>query len=118
MTLLLDGDTEGMAFSQAQELPAGLAFLALEAMDHQAWLYLGRETGAGFTYEAAGPANALCDGELVWDITWDPTGQWAAVICEEEVKLISLEGASEENLTPFLQPLTWLTERPVVFWGP
>jgi len=118
VTLLLDGDTEGMAFFQAQELPEGLAFLGHEAWDHDVRLYLGREKAAGFTYEAAGPTDALCDGELVWDITWDPTGQWAAVSCEEEVKLISLEGGREENLTPFLQPLTWLTEQPVVFWGP
>lgn len=121
VTLLLDGDTEALAFYRAQELPEGLAFLALDGLANEARLYLGRETASGFAYEAAGPADALCKGGLVWDIAWDPTGQWAAVSCEEEVKLISLEGASEENLNPFLQPLTWLTERfserPLVFWG-
>lgn len=117
VTLLLDGHVEDLAFYRAQELPEGLAFLALEAMDHEARLYLGRETAAGFTYKAAGPANALCDGELTWDIVWDPTGQWAAVSCNETVKLLSLADGSEEDLKPFLRPLTWLTERPVVFWG-
>jgi len=118
VTLLLDGGTEALAFYRAQELPEGLTFLALDGMVNEVRLYLGHETATGFAYEAAGPTDALCNGGLARDITWDPTGQWAAVSCEEEVKLISLDGASEENLTPFLQPLTWLTERPMVFWGP
>jgi WD40 repeat protein len=117
VSLLLDGDNEGMAFYRAQELPAGLVFLVVEAMDHEARLYLGQETDTGFTYKAAMPANALCAGELVWDITWDPTGQWAAVSCKETVKLISLADGSEEDLSPFLRPLSWLTEQPLVFWG-
>jgi hypothetical protein len=117
VSLLLDGDNEAMAFYRAQELPEGLAFLALGELADEERLYLGHETATGFAYEAAGPEDALCNGGLVWDIAWDPTGQWAAVSCEEEVKLISLEGGSEENLMPFLQPLTWLTERSVVFWG-
>ena len=118
VSLLLDGDNEAMGFYRAQELPEGLAFLAVGELADEERLYLGHETATGFAYEAAGPADALCNEGLVRDIAWDPTGQWAAVSCEGEVKLISLEGGREENLTPFLQPLSWFrTEWPVVFWG-
>ena len=102
VTLLLDGDTEALAFYRAEELPEGLAFLALDGLANEARLYLGRETASGFAYEAAGPADPLCSQGTVWDIAWDPTGQWAAVSCEGEVRLISLEGTAGENLTPFL----------------
>jgi WD40 repeat protein len=117
VTLLLDGDVEALDFYRAQEVPEGLVFLGLDVMGDGARLYLGSESDSGFTYEAIGPADPLCNGGPVWDIVWDPTGQWAAVTCQEEVKLISLDGGSQEDLTPFLQPLDWPTERSVLFWG-
>lgn len=117
VTLLLDGDVEALAFYRAQEVPEGLVFLGFDVMGDGTRLYLGSESDSGFTYEAIGPADPLCHGGPVWDIVWDPTGQWAAVTCQEEVKLISLDGGSQEDLTPFLQPLDWPTERSVLFWG-
>jgi sugar lactone lactonase YvrE len=117
VTLLLDGDREALAFYRAQELPEGLAFLALDGLANETRLYLGRETATGFAYEAAGPADPLCSQGPVWDIAWDPTGQWAVVSCQGEVRLISLEGTDGENLTPFLEPLL-MREQSAMFWGP
>lgn len=115
--ILLNGEVEQKAFFEAQELPAGLAFLAYEGYSQEARLYLGQETAAGFDYKVAGPAGPLCNQGPIWNIVWDPTGQWAAVRCGSEVKLISLEGSAEENLTPFLEPLA-MGERSMIFWVP
>ena len=79
VTLLLDGDVEALDFYRAQEVPEGLVFLGLDVMGDGARLYLGSESDSGFTYEAIGPADPLCNGGPVWDVVWDPTGQWAAV---------------------------------------
>jgi hypothetical protein len=117
VTVLLEGETERLGFFWAQELPEGLAFMAYDETVNEAQLYLGQKTAEGFVYKAAGPSGRLCDQGGLWGLVWDPTGQWAAIRCESTVKLISLDGAVEEDLAPFLGPLS-KEEQPAVFWGP
>lgn len=111
---LIVGELEGLFISNAHEINTGVAFLA--SIDFQgARLYLGHQTEQGFRYEPAGPEPPLCKNPI--EITWDPTGKFAALSCHEEVYIITLDGTMEINLAPYLGSLAGEPYLKVL-WGP
>lgn len=122
---ILEGEMAQLAVTDAQELPAGITFLARDMSvrdgtsghtpDYR--LYLGHQLPDGFQYAPVGPDRALCGPSFIWDIAWEPKGQLAAVACYQgEVYLISLDGTVDLDLSPYLDPLG--SKNPSeLFWG-
>lgn len=118
LELLVSGEAEGLFIYHAQELPAGVAFLASDpAVLRETRLYLGHRTEDGFVYAPAGPDHSLCSSGYVRDITWDPAGQFALLSCSQGVQLISLDGGVDVDLAPFLGPLAG-EDSVETLWGP
>ncbi len=114
---LVAGETQGLYIYRAQELPDGIAFLALQVESEELQLYLGRQTDDGFSYAPAGPDRYLCDYSHARDIAWDPMGRLAVISCVRGAQLVSLDGTVDVNLVRVLDPL--LDENYLkVFWGP
>jgi hypothetical protein len=112
---LMSGADEGLFIHKAQELPAGIAFLAFRD-PQETQLYLGQETESGFSYAPAGPARYLCSSGYLRDIAWDPAGRLAVLSCDRGLQLVSLDGTVDVDLTPFLGPLS--DQGPLkVVWG-
>ena len=118
---LIDGEVEGLYVYNAQELPAGIAFLARPSGNPQETrLYLGRQAEDGFRYAPVGPDHALCSPGYVRDVAWDPAGCLAVLSCDRGAQLISLDETDVSgwvDLTPFLGPLAG-EDHLQVFWGP
>jgi hypothetical protein len=117
---LIDGEAAGMAISKAQEYPNGIIFLAwetdLENGTGRYRLHLGQIGPDGFVYSPAGPDRDLCPLNYVADMAWDPAGVLAVISCDRDIRLISLDGRNDVDLTPFMEPL--LGNNSVkVFWG-
>jgi hypothetical protein len=102
---LISGADEGLFIHKAQELPAGIVFLAFRD-PQETQLYLGQQTASGFSYAPAGPARHLCSSGYLRDIAWDPAGRLAVLSCDRRLQLVSLDGAVDVDLTPFLEPLS------------
>ncbi|MCP4536047.1 MAG: hypothetical protein GY832_02775 [Chloroflexi bacterium] len=119
--LLVDGDEAGGYIYHAQELPDGIVFLMLpSALEDESTtrLYLGRQTETGFSYAPAGPEQGLCASPYHIEVEWDQTKRLAALSCNQETRLVSLDGAIDVNLVPFLGPLAALDYDYLdVFWG-
>jgi hypothetical protein len=117
--LLLSGEAEGLFIHNAHELRAGIAFLASDAASPQdTRLYVGARREDGFTFSEAGPDRGLCSPGYVREIAWDPAGELAVISCDEGAELISLDGAVDVDLEPFLGPLGKNGYRLQAFWGP
>jgi hypothetical protein len=104
--LLLEGEAEGLYIFHAQELPAGITFLA-HTPDYppETRLYLGHQTEDGFSYAPAGPDRSLCVPGYVQNLKWEPEGNLAILTCSQGIFLISLDGTVELDLSPYLSPL-------------
>jgi hypothetical protein len=117
--LLISGEAEGLFVHNAHELQAGIAFLASDAASPQdTRLYVGARIDGGFTFAAAGPDRGLCGSGYVRDIAWDLAGELAVISCDKGARLISLDGAVDVDLEPFLGPLGNNGYRIRAFWGP
>lgn len=113
---LVDGPAQGLHVWSAWDLPAGIAFVASSDYAGEDRLYLGRQDADEFVYTPAGSNHPLCNSYYS-NAAWDPSGYLALVACGDQVRLISLDGIVDVDLTPFLG-LAMNGEAPRVFWGP
>ena len=120
---LIDGHSERIWVTDAQELPSGIVFLG-SGDDGETRLYLGQRNENGFEYSPTGPER-LCDALSPGHVEWDSTGRWGVFECEfgsippdleqNEVHVITLDGENID-ITPYLSPLA-NAERFKALWG-
>lgn len=111
-TVLVD-DAEGYV-SQAYALPEGIAFVDTRKSS----LYLGQQTGDGFTFDVVNQ-GVLCGSPRT--VSWNKAGETAVIICQGNpelpisLQLVSLDGSSRD-ITPLLGVLGEINQLNII-WG-